>query len=153
DEFDAASTGELRLLLVCGQPGIGKSALIHEVHKPIVQKRGYFAAGKFDQFQRDIPYRAILAAFSQLLQQILTESEEQIAARRDQILDAVAPIGRVLTDVLPELELIIGPQPELPKLNPSAEQYRFNHVFSKFAHVFSDPAHPLVLFLDDLQWS
>lgn len=141
------------LMLVAGYSGVGKSSLVSEVHKPITEKRGYFIAGKYDQFQRDVPYSAVITAFRSLTKQLLTESESQLEQWRQCLLATLGPNGQVVIDVIPEVELIIGPQPSVPELGPTESQNRFNLVFQNFIRVFCDPSHPLVLFLDDLQWA
>ncbi len=145
------STSEL--MLVAGYSGIGKSSLVAEVHKPITEKRGYFIAGKYDQFQKDVPYSAVIAAFRSLAKQLLTESESQLAQWRERLLAALGPNGQVVLDVIPEMALITGPQPPVTELGPTESQNRFNLVFQNFIRVFCNPSHPLVLFLDDLQWA
>lgn len=141
------------LLLVSGYSGIGKTSLVQEIYKPITQRRGYFITGKFDQYQRDIPYSAFVRAFASLIGQLLTETETQLAHWREQFLLALAPNAQVMIEVIPELELIVGPQPPVPKLPPLESQHRFNRVFQNFIHVLTQPHHPLVIFLDDLQWA
>ncbi|HEY9643904.1 MAG TPA: AAA family ATPase [Coleofasciculaceae cyanobacterium] len=141
------------LMLVSGYSGIGKSSLVHEVHKPIVQQRGYFIAGKFDQFKRNIPYASLIQAFQSLMQQLLSESSTQLQLWREKLLAALGSNGQILVDVIPEVELIIGQQPAVPELGATESQNRFNQVFQSFIQVFTQPAHPLVLFLDDLQWA
>ena len=153
DAFDRVSQGSTELMLVAGYSGIGKSALVQEVYKPITRQRGYFISGKFDQFQRDIPYASLIQAFRGLVQQLLTESEQEIADWRTRLLEAVGNSGAVIVDVIPEIELIIGPQPEVTPLPPAETQTRFNRVFQSFIHVFTRKEHPLAIFLDDLQWA
>ncbi len=151
--FDRVARGAKEMMLVQGHPGIGKSALIHEIHKPVVARKGYFIFGKFDQFKRDVPYSGIIQAFMDLMKGILLESEERISAWAELIGLAVGDNGRVLTDMIPYLEYVIGPQPEVPELGGEASRNRLNHVFRQFAGVLADSEHPLVLFLDDLQWA
>jgi predicted ATPase/signal transduction histidine kinase len=152
--FDrVVQSGFSEFLLVSGYSGIGKSSLVKEVYKPIVQRRGYFIAGKFDQLQRNIPYSAIASAFSSLVQQLLTESEPQLRQWQEKLAIALGSNGQVIIDVIPELEQIIGKQPEITALNPTEAQNRFNRVFQNFIRVFCQPEHPLVIFLDDLQWT
>ncbi len=151
--FQRVSNGATELMLVSGYSGIGKTSIVAEVHKPIVKARGYFIAGKFDQFKRNIPYSALIHAFQELIRQLLTENADQITIWRDKLLDALGEQGRVITDVIPEVELIIGEQPELPPLGAFEAQNRFNRVFQQFIQVFCQPDHPLVVFLDDLQWA
>ncbi|MCL1466971.1 AAA family ATPase [Argonema galeatum] len=147
------SKSKIELMLVSGYSGIGKTSIVNEVHKPIVAARGYFISGKFDQFKRNIPYAALIQAFSELLRHILTESNEQIAVWKVKLLDAIGTNGQIVIDVIPELELIIGSQPEVPSVGALEAQNRFNRVFLHFVGVFCQPEHPLVIFLDDLQWA
>ena len=148
-----ATSGQSTLVTVSGYLGIGKSALVGELHQPIVAKRGYFIAGKFDQYQRDIPYATLTQAFRDLVQQLLAESEERIASWRQQIQAAVGINGQLIVDVLPQVALIIGPQAPVSALPPAEAQNRFRLVFQRFLAVFSSPEHPLTLFLDDMQWA
>ncbi|WP_442921722.1 AAA family ATPase [Microcoleus sp. Aus8_D2] len=145
--------GGVEMMLVAGFSGIGKTAIVNEVHKPIVQQRGYFIKGKFDQFNRNIPLGALVQAFRDLMGQLLSESDVQLAAWKAKILDAVGENGQVIVDVIPELEQIIAPQPPVPELSGNAAQNRFNLLFQKFISVLTTKQHPLVMFLDDLQWA
>ena len=151
--FERVSKGNSELMLVTGYSGIGKSALVQEIYKPITRQKGYFISGKFDQFQRNIPYAAAIKSFQELIRQLLTETEAQIEQWRDKILAAIAPIGQVIIDVIPEVELIIGEQPKLSELEPAEAVNRFNLAFQKFIGVFAKSEHPLAIFLDDLQWA
>ncbi|NES21125.1 MAG: AAA family ATPase [Symploca sp. SIO3E6] len=141
------------LLLVAGFSGIGKTAVINEVHKPIVEKRGYFIKGKFDQFNRNVPFSAFVQAFRSLMGQLLGESDVVLTTWKEKILNAVGVSGQIILEVIPELERIIGQQPTVSELSGSAAQNRFNLLFSKFVQVFTTKDHPLVIFLDDLQWA
>ncbi|NEO72377.1 serine/threonine-protein kinase PknK, partial [Moorena sp. SIO3H5] len=141
------------MMLVSGYSGIGKSALVREIYKPITRQRGYFISGKFDQFQRNIPYSAIVSAFSSLVQQLLSEPEDQLNQWREKLLAVLHPNGQVIIDVIPEVELIIGKQPTVATLPPTETQHRFNLVFQNFIKLFCAKEHPLVIFLDDLQWA
>ncbi|MDB9512030.1 AAA family ATPase [Kamptonema animale CS-326] len=148
--------GELRgveMMLVAGFSGIGKTAVVNEVHKPIVRKHGYFIKGKFDQFQRNIPFSAFVQVFRDLMGQLLTESDLQLERWRNQILAAVGENGQVIIEVIPEVERIIGKQPSVPELSGNAAQNRFNLLLEKFIQVFATKEHPLVIFIDDLQWA
>ncbi|MGB7443381.1 MAG: AAA family ATPase [Coleofasciculaceae cyanobacterium] len=151
--FDRVSQGTTEMMLVAGYSGIGKSVLVAEVHKPITQKRGYFISGKFDQFQRNIPYSAVVSAFAGLMRQLLTESSSQLNLWREKLLAAFSSNGQVIIEVIPEVELIIGKQPPVPELSPAESQNRFNLVFQNFIRAFCAKEHPLVIFLDDLQWA
>ncbi|HEY9763787.1 MAG TPA: ATP-binding sensor histidine kinase [Trichocoleus sp.] len=151
--FERVSQGPSELMLVYGYSGVGKSSLINEIHKPLAQTRGYFICGKFDQFQRNIPYSSVIQAFRDLVQQLLTESEAQVQRWKTQLLEALGSNGQVIVDVIPAVELIIGKQPTVPELPPTEAQNRFNSVIQQFVRVFAQAEHPLVLFLDDLQWA
>lgn len=141
------------MILVTGYSGIGKSALVREIYRPITEKRGHFITGKFNQLQRTIPYSAIASAFSDLAKQLLTESQDSLQQWKTKLLAALGNSGQVIVDVIPDIELIIGPQPPVPALGPAETQNRFKLIFQKFVRSLSDPVHPLVIFLDDLQWA
>jgi PAS domain S-box-containing protein len=140
------------MLLVSGYSGIGKSALVQELYKPITAKRGYFVSGKFDQFQRNIPYSAIVNALRKLVQQLLGEPDEQVQQWRSRLLTALGSNGQIMIDMIPEVELIIGKQSPVVEVGATEAQNRFNFVFQQFIRVFCSKKHPLVIFLDDLQW-
>ncbi|WP_442936894.1 AAA family ATPase [Nostoc sp.] len=151
--FERVCLGATEMMLVAGFSGIGKTAVVNEVHKPIVRQRGYFIKGKFDQFQRNIPFSAFVQAFRDLMEQLLTESDVQIQQWKNQILSAVGENGQVIIEVIPELSRIIGEQPPAIELSGTSAQNRFNSLFQKFTQVFTSAEHPLVMFLDDLQWA
>ncbi|WP_414579087.1 AAA family ATPase [Anabaena sp. CCY 9402-a] len=151
--FERVSQGTSELMLIAGSSGIGKTAIVNEVHKPITRQRGYFIKGKFDQFNRNIPFLALVQAFRDLMTQLLTESDAQIEHWKSNILATLGESGQVIIEVIPELERIIGQQPAVPELSGSAVQSRFNLLFQKFIQVFTTHEHPLVIFLDDLQWA
>lgn len=144
---------DANIMLVKGHAGIGKSSLIYEIQKPLARKKGYFISGKFEQFRQNIPYSALIQAFSALMKNVLYESEDRVRKKKESIQKAVGDNGQVLIDVIPELELIIGKQPPVIDLAPVEAQNRFLFVFLSFIKVFAKPEHPLILFLDDLQWS
>ncbi|MCL1465033.1 AAA family ATPase [Argonema galeatum] len=151
--FERVSTGSAEMMLVAGFSGIGKTAIVNEVHKPIARQRGYFIKGKYDQFQRNIPFSAFVQAFRELMGQLLSESDAQLQTWKTLILTAVGESGQVLIEVIPELERIIGVQSPALELSGSAAQNRFNLLMQKFVQVFTTAEHPLVMFLDDLQWA
>ncbi len=153
DCFSRIVAGGAEMLMVAGYSGIGKSALVNEIHKPLVEKYGFFISGKFDQFQRHIPYAAIRGAFQGLLKQLLMSSQEELNEWKKKLLTALGPNGQVIIDVIPAVEKIVGPQPAVPNLGTEENQNRFNTVFLKFLRVFTQKGCPLVLFLDDLQWA
>jgi len=144
--------GAPEMVLVSGYSGIGKSAVVNELHKVLVPLRGLFASGKFDQYKRDIPYSTLAQVFQGLVRPLLAKSDAELAAWRGAFLEALEPNARLMTDLIPELKLIIGEPPPVPELEPRQAQSRFQLVFRRFIGVFAQPEHPLVLFFDDLQW-
>ncbi|MGZ5050734.1 MAG: ATP-binding sensor histidine kinase [Methylobacter sp.] len=151
-QYNEVITGNFRSMFISGLSGIGKTRLIQELQKPLVKNRGYFTSGKFDQYQKNIPYSSLIQALRNLMRIFLTESDAQVRQWRDKILAAVDSSGRVISDVLPELEFIIGPQPEVPHLPPVEARNRFNNLFGRFLTSLTGEDNPLVLFIDDLQW-
>ncbi len=151
--FERVTGGTTEMMLVAGFSGIGKTAVVNEVHKPIARQRSYFIKGKFDQFQRDIPLSGLIQAFRDLIGQLLSETDAQVQHWKTNILSALGEQAQVITDIIPELEQIIGKQPEISELSGSAAQNRFNLLFQRFVQVFTTKEHPLVIFLDDLQWA
>ncbi len=151
--FERTSAGSKEMLLVSGHSGIGKSSLVHEIHRPILARRGIFAAGKFDQHKRDVPYASLAQAFSTLVKQVLSDSPQRVEALKAQLRQALSANGQVIIDVIPEVEYLLGPQTAPPRLFGADAQRRFNHTFLQFLRVFAAEDHPLVLFLDDLQWA
>ncbi|KIM00363.1 Signal transduction histidine kinase CheA [Paramagnetospirillum magnetotacticum MS-1] len=147
-----ADDGAPELVLVSGYSGVGKSALVNQIHSAMVERDGMFGAGKFDQHKRDIPYSTFAQAFHTLVRQILGSPESDIRRWREAFLDAMGPNGDLLMDLIPQLELVIGKQPAVPELPPGEAHVRFLTVFRRFVSVLSRPEQPLVLFLDDLQW-
>lgn len=151
--FERISQGNCEMMLISGYSGIGKSSLVNEIYKPILQRRGYMIRGKFDQLKRDVPYAAFSQAFQELIRQLLGESEMALQVWKQKILDALGSNGQIIADVIPELEKIIGRSPAVEKLGGTEAQNRFHFFFQRFINVFSQKDQPLVIFLDDLQWA
>jgi predicted ATPase/serine phosphatase RsbU (regulator of sigma subunit)/tRNA A-37 threonylcarbamoyl transferase component Bud32 len=152
EAFERVSLGQAEMILVAGYSGVGKTALVHEVHKPMTEKSGYFAAGKFEQFQKNIPYYSITQAFNEFCRYLLMENAENLAHWKTRILKAIGNHGQILIDVIPNLELVIGQQPPVPEVSAFEAQTRFNLFFLNFIKALCDKAHPFILFIDDLQW-
>src|SRR5262249_24386883 len=131
---------------------IGKSSVVNELQPVLVPPRGLFASGKFDQYKRDIPYATLAQAFQGLIRHLLGKSEAELGTWREALREALGPNGQLLTDLVPELKLVIGDQPPVPEVAAQDAQRRFQLVFRRFISVFARPEHPLALFLDDLQW-
>jgi PAS domain S-box-containing protein len=151
--FDrVVASGKPELVLVSGYSGIGKSSVVNELHKVLVPPRGLFAACKFDQYKRDIPYATLAKAFQTLVRQVLGKNDAEVGQWREALLDALGPNGQLMVGLVPELELLIGKPPPVPDLPLQDAQSRFQMVFIRFLGVFARAEHPFALFLDDLQW-
>jgi len=153
ETFNKAAQGNSQILVVSGAPGIGKSSLINEIQKPLTQKQGYFISGKFDEFTKENAYTAIIKAFSALIKNILSDSEEVIERIKTRILSVLNGNAQIIIDMIPSVELIIGKQAPVQQIGPLETQNRFNRVFSDFVEIFAQKEHPLTLFIDDLQWA
>ncbi|MGB1241733.1 MAG: AAA family ATPase, partial [Chitinophagales bacterium] len=151
--FRFVNEGNSQLVLIAGQAGIGKSALVAQLHEPITGKNGIFITGKFDQLQRDVPYLAFIQAIEEFVEQVLTENEQVLAQRKKIILQAVGDAGALLTDLIPKLKVIIGEQPKVAASEGKEAQNRLHFIFQNFIKSIAHKKHPLVLFIDDLQWA
>jgi len=151
--FERACAGAVETVLVGGPSGVGKTSLVRELFPQITRERGYYLSGKFDQLRGDAPYPGLVAAFDGLIHQLLTESEDELGRWRDRITRAIAPNGQVVVDALPALEQIIGRQPPVIALDAAGTQGRVQLALQRFIQVFTRRAHPLVVFLDDMQWA
>lgn len=152
DALGRVHLGACEMILVSGDSGSGKSSLVDVVSRFDIQNRGYFISGKFDVHKRS-PYAPLIHAFQELVRKILTDREASVSQWKKRILSAVGVNGQVLLDVISEVELIIGKQPDVPDLPPTESRNRFVLIFRKFVSIFTTEGHPLVLFLDDLQWA
>ena len=150
--FNEVCKGEMKLSLVSGYSGVGKTSLVQELYRPLAIAKGRYIHGKFDQYQRDVPYSALAYAFNGFCSLVLAESDEEVAEWKKKILEAVGNNGQVLIEVVPHLEGILGKQPPVPEVDPQAAKNRFNQVLYSFMSHICSEGHPLVLFLDDLQW-
>lgn len=151
--YDRSSATRQPIILITGYAGVGKTSLVQELRQYVNEQGGSFTSGKFDQFRRNRPYFAIVQALQGLVRQLLTEPEERIDYWRKALLQQLGSHAKVLLKLIPELELIIGRQPDVPALPPAEEQSRFSRIFSQLLHVLASPQRPLVLFLDDLHWA
>jgi predicted ATPase/signal transduction histidine kinase/ActR/RegA family two-component response regulator len=151
-DYGEVIKGKFKSMLISGVSGIGKTRLIQELQKPIIKNKGYFTSGKFDVYQKNVPYSSLIQAFRNLIRTYLTESDERVALWKNKIQNAVGTNGSILTDIIPELLVLLGPQPEVQKISPVEARNRFNLIFSRFLESLASRDTPLVLFIDDLQW-
>ena len=153
ETLNSADRGGVEVAVISGEPGTGKTSLVQEINKPVTNKKGHFISGKFDQLKRNVPYSALIFAFQELIRDILTESKASLIYWENELLNALGSNGQIIIDVIPDVELIIGPQPPVVELGPMESQNRFKMLLLKFINVFCKKKHPLVIFLDDLQWA
>ncbi len=153
DAFNRVCQGGVEMVVVTGPQGIGKSSLVHEMEKIIAGRQGYFISSKYELTRRSVPYSALIHSFQKLMLRILAEGEERVSRWRNSIMEALGGNCRVMIDVIPELEMIVDRQPDLPEMDSEKSQYRFNKVLGEFIRIFTKREHPLVIFLDDLQWA
>ncbi len=151
--FTRVTEGSSQNVFVAGYSGVGKTSLIHEIHRPVTLKQGLFISGKFEQFQRNRPFLAPAQSLRQLCQLLLAESAATVVQWRERILAGVGPDAGALFEVAPELETLLGPQAPAPELGPREAQVRLRNLLVALLRQVAAPAHPLVLFLDDLQWA
>ncbi len=151
--FERVSTGAAGAALVAGPAGVGKTALVQTLLRPLTARRALFASGKFDQLQRALPLSALTSALNQLVRRLLTLSDAELSYFRLRIEAAVPADRQILLDIVPALQGIMGPQPALPTLPPAEAANRSDRVFQRFLQALGGPEHPLVLFLDDMQWA
>ncbi|MCC8392219.1 AAA family ATPase [Paraburkholderia sp. MMS20-SJTR3] len=151
--FDTVvSHGGTQAVLISGYSGIGKSSLVEQLQKTLAPSHARFAAGKFDQYQRDIPYATLAQAFGALIDQLREDPNFGLAQWHERLRDALGANGGLIVELIPQLEREIGAQPAVPRLPPQEAQARFQSVLTRFIGTFCAPGQPLVLFLDDLQW-
>ena len=151
--FERVRLGGSEMILISGPSGIGKTVLVQEIHKPLTLQQGTFITGKYDQLDRNRPYSALVTAFRQLAQFLLAETEERRKHLGDSLRQTLGQQGQVILEIFPEFEELLGPQPAIPFLSPAQRENRFHLVFQKFLGVLASADHPLVIFLDDLQWA
>ncbi|MBP2076730.1 ATP-binding sensor histidine kinase [Oceanobacillus polygoni] len=153
ESFYRVQKGRTELLLVPGPSGVGKTSVVHELHKPLVKEKGYFISGKFVQLEKQIPYAPIVHAFQGLLRQIVSEGQTSIQQWGRRLNEALGPSAGVIANFIPEISWLIGEQGDVPDLPPQGVHNRFRNAIRSFIRVFATKEHPLVLFLDDLQWA
>lgn len=151
--FGRVRGGGTQLLLISGPAGIGKTQLIKELHRPITEQRGNFAEGKFQLLERNVPYAAFVEAFRQFANHLLTLTEVSLGVWRRRILEAVKSNAAIVIDWVPEFEAVLGAQPGVPALPPAETRNRVKVVLQSLVRACASREHPLVLFLDDLQWA
>lgn len=151
--FEQAAVGKAQLMLIGGYSGIGKTALVREIVKPVFLRGGNFVSGKFDQFQRDVPYSAVIRALDTWVDITLAENDADLAEWKQVLQEALGDNGAILANLVPKMEKLIGKQAELPDLGSVMAQSRFNQTIINFFKAIARPDVPLVLFLDDMQWA
>jgi PAS domain S-box-containing protein len=153
DTVDNASKGFGGVVLVSGLAGVGKTALVEALLHNVSARGGYFIRGRFDGTKRHLPLTGLIQGLGELVDLILTESADELEQWKRGILEAVDETGELLIGMIPRLELVIGPQPPVPELGPAETQSRLHGAIERFIYALARREHPLVLFLDNLQWA
>jgi predicted ATPase/signal transduction histidine kinase/tRNA A-37 threonylcarbamoyl transferase component Bud32 len=151
--YQNISNGNAEFILIGGYSGIGKTSLVNELHKPIAQEQGMFISGKYDQYNRNIPYSAFFQAVDQFCRYILAEPEIEIERWKKRILETLGSKASLIIEVVPRLELIVGEQPVIKDLSPLEKQVMFKIALKNWLLAISSTEHPVVLFMDDVQWA
>lgn len=151
--FNFVLEGNSQLVLISGNAGVGKTALVAQLHEPITGRDAIFVTGKFDQFQKNIPYLAFIQAIEEYLDYLLLKKEKVIARFKKKILSSLGDMGGILTQLIPKLELIIGKQPKMSDFVGEKAQNLLHFAFHSLIKAIVQKEHPLVIFIDDLQWA
>ncbi len=153
ESFNRVCTASVELILLKGAAGMGKTSLVRELHDKVHSRRGFITRGKFEKAYKDTPYYSLVRAFQILIRQILTEDETVINHWKNKFLSHFGQNGQLIIDFIPEVKIIVGPQPSVPELAPDEAKNRLNFTFKKFLHTFTHDGKPLVVFLDNFQWA
>lgn len=153
EKFLNSTEGKIETFLISGRSGIGKSALINEIQKPVTIERAYFTSGKYDLYKKSIPYRAINLALQSLVKQLLAENETAVTNWKKTLIETLGANAKLIVDVVPELSQLLGEVTQPPELDTQETENRFHIVFRKFLRTICTKEHPVVMFLDDLQWA
>ena len=151
EAFEEALTGRCRGVLVGGAPGVGKTALVDELRPVVTSRDGWFVAGKFDQYRRDLEFDGVYQAFRALGRLLLAEPEDELAALRGRIVEAVGANAGLLTATVPEFAALLGIAPDPG--DPLTAQVRAQRNAASVLRAVASPKRPVVLFVDDLQWA
>ncbi|MDR3503911.1 MAG: EAL domain-containing protein [Legionella sp.] len=150
--FERVSQGKNEVVLVSGYSGIGKTSLVKEIYKPLTCRKGYFIQGKYDQLQQNKPYSALIDALQNLIRQVLAEPEQKLKHLKQALQQSIGNQGHALLALIPSIKRLLGPQSLLENTIGEA-QNQLTFAFQQFIQVFCQADHPLVIFLDDLQWA
>ncbi|MBL7960414.1 AAA family ATPase [bacterium] len=152
DHFNEVKNDACRFVFLSGPPGIGKTALVWSLESTVVEANGFFTSGKFDQFNKDIPYSAMSEAFDGLILKILTQHEDIVKNWKTKFSETLGNHLRIISDLVPAMNLVVGPTEPVSQLSPAQNEFRLRYFFEKFIKTFASPERPLVLFLDDIHW-
>ncbi|RPI30261.1 MAG: PAS domain S-box protein, partial [Chloroflexota bacterium] len=149
--FQRTIGGPGELVLVCGEAGIGKTTLVNQLIRPVTDRMGLFLYAKYEQNHPSI-YQGLTDLLGEFCRLVLSEPKPAFDAWREALQAAVAPLGKLLTDLCPQLEMVLGPQPLVDPVDEASADLRLRHVVASFMQAICRPDHPVVIFLDDLQW-
>jgi len=153
--FQSTCLGSAEIVYVSGAPGIGKTSLLEWVFR---QEHNHprtpiYLTGKFEQIAKDSPYHPIIQEFRGFMRHLLGESSHRVDAWAQKLRSALRSNEAVIAAIIPEVRLLIGDIPAAWELPPDEAKKRFVYAFRKFVQTLASKEHPLVLFIDDLQWA
>ena len=152
EAYAQVAQGGSQLVIVLGASGMGKSRLLELTWRKLQAKGALVVKGDYSPTDQR-PYSALTDAVRHFMQLILMEPEEAVQRWRRRLLGALRGQGAVLTDIIPELEALLGPQPPLERLQAAEAHRRVKQVIGALVQTVASPAHPLVLCLDHIQWA
>ncbi|MEW6983824.1 response regulator [Colwelliaceae bacterium 6471] len=150
---NTVTSNSKQVFVISGYSGVGKSRLVEEVYKAVIEQDAYFISGKFEQYKKATSYLAIVNALTDMVEQILGENTKRLAKWQKELMTALGDNGQLIIDLIPNLEFIIGKQAALIELTPAEAQNRFNMVITSFFKALCGQNRTIVLFVDDLQWA
>lgn len=152
EKYNNVKQGKDEIILMSGDLGIGKSTIMKEVEKQVVEDVGMFISGKCTQYSSTIPYSPIIQIANKLVRQMLMKSQEKIENIKDDILNIVGSDGKIIVDFIPELEYIIGKQSKTNEYVNMDKQNRFNEILLGLINILFSRSNSVVFFVDDFQW-
>jgi predicted ATPase/class 3 adenylate cyclase len=151
--LDRAGQGAKVVVLVSGDPGVGKSTLVERLRERVLARGGHFCAGKFEPLRANVPYNAFSEALHAFVRTVLLRPEAELLRWRERLTAALGTNAQLLARLVPGLERLLGTRSDVRPLGPEQTQARFNQLVQSFIEAIATFGAPLVLFVDDLQWA
>ena len=151
EAFGQALAGRCRGVLVGGAPGVGKTALADQLRPAVTGAGGWFVAGKFDAYRRDLDFDGVHQALRALGRLLLAEPEDELAGVRARIVAALGPNAGLVAAVHPEFAVLLAVPPDAG--DPLTAQVRLQQATVEVVRAVASRDRPVVVFVDDLQWA